>query len=368
MSQRVIVSVTNDLVTDQRVDKTCETLKNLGFDVLLIGRLLPDSLPIHRDYQTKRFRLLFRKKAFFYAEFNFRLFLYLLFHKANLLISNDIDTALANRWIQKIKKIPLIIDCHEYFTGVPELVGREKTIKTWKRIERKTLPKANEVITVNQSLANLFKDEYNINVHVVRNVPANHSFTNRTTKPIFDFKYIIYQGAVNVDRGLEEMIEAMQFIENHKLVIAGKGDILESLKNHTSSLEWKDKIVFLGAIKPNELKNYTQQAELGLSLEKDTCINYKYCLPNKLFDYIQAGIPVLTSDLPEMKIIVDQYQIGETILSHQPKDIADAIKKILSNKVQYDIYCNNCVEASKNLSWEYESKILETIFAKYLKH
>lgn len=367
MKPRVIVSVINDLVTDQRVSRTCDTLQEVGFDVLLVGRKLPDSLPLHRNYSTKRFNMLFRKKLFFYAEYNLKLFFFLLFKKTDLLVANDIDTALANHWIHTIKKTPLLIDCHEYFCGVPELVGRKNIIRVWKRIEKKVLPKANRVITVNNSIASLLQQEYHIDVDVIKNVPKKITVNKNTNINYPNSPFIIYQGAVNIDRGIEEMINAMQYLPDFKFVIAGKGDILENLKQYTSSLEWKDRIVFLGVLTPELLKTYTQQAVLGISLEKDTCINYHYCLPNKLFDYIHAGIPVLVSDLPEMRNIVNHFQVGQVTTSYQPKNIAETIQKMYQNTEQMNLYRKNALKAAEELCWEKESKILANIYSNYLK-
>lgn len=339
----------------------------MGFDVLLIGRLLPNSSPIDRSYATKRFKLLFKKKAFFYFEYNFRLFLFLLFNKADLLIANDIDTALANHAIQKIKKTPLIIDCHEYFCGVPELLGRTRTIRIWKRIEKAALTYATQVITVNDSIAALLSKEYQIEVKVIKNVPSRKIIEDEVKISNSFFPYIIYQGAVNIDRGIEEMIEAMQFLPDYHFVIAGKGDILQKLQQYVATLAWKDTIIFLGSLSPEKLRSFTRQAVLGVSMEKDTCINYHYCLPNKLFDYIQSGIPVLVSDLPEMRQIVERYQVGEYIGAHDSRILADKIKSMLDDSDKIDYYRQQTIEAAKELCWEKESKLLENIFSPFLK-
>src|ERR1039457_87445 len=126
--KRIIVSVTNDLTTDQRVDRSCNTLVKMGFDVLLVGRLLKQSLELEsRNYRTKRMKLWFTRGPLFYAEYNLRLFFFLLVHKTDILFSNDLDTLPANYLISGILNLPLVHDCHEYFRGVPELNGRRFT-------------------------------------------------------------------------------------------------------------------------------------------------------------------------------------------------------------------------------------------------
>ena len=128
--------MTNDLSTDQRVHKTCMVLQEKGWEVLLVGRKLPESLQLNRPYATRRMQLLFRKGFAFYAEYHLRLFLFLLVHRADLLWSNDLDTLWPNHWVSCLKRVALVYDAHEYFTGVPELNSRPKVRAVWKKIEK----------------------------------------------------------------------------------------------------------------------------------------------------------------------------------------------------------------------------------------
>lgn len=376
-----IVSVTNDLTTDQRVDRTCMTLVKSGYDVLLVGRRLRASRELTpRSYQMQRLRILFEKGPLFYAEYNITLFFFLLFRKFELVVSNDLDTLPASylaalfknpayRILYPRSRLLHIHDCHEYFRGVPELNGRPVVTGVWKWIEDRIFPRLKYVMAVNQSVADLYSREYGNRITVVRNVPFRRPLggaNNRASLHIRDDrKIILYQGAVNVDRGLEEAIQAMKYLKtNAVLVIAGIGDIWDTLRKSTLEQELGNKVLFLGQIPFQDLYAYTLMADLGLSIEKDVSINYHYCLPNKFLDYIQANVPVLVSPFPEMKAIVDQYHIGEFIESHDPVNIAFNLDSMLNDQEKLDIYKKNLLLAASDLCWEREEGKLKDMLGR----
>jgi glycosyltransferase involved in cell wall biosynthesis len=359
--KRIIISVTTDLVTDQRVHRAALTLQQAHFDVLLIGRKLKDSLPLSDlPYKTKRFSLLWERGPLFYAAFNLRLFFFLLFNKADILYSNDLDTLLPNYLISKLKNKKLYYDCHEYFTGMPELEGRKFPYRVWKSIERSIFPKLKNVITINDSMAKIYFDEYDIPLAVVRNLPLTPDEKDIHHKSKKDFqlpdkKLIIFQGAgINMERGAEEALLAMQYVNDAVLVFAGSGDVMPKLKNMSEEFKLQEKVFFTGKLPPAELKALTRLAHLGLSLDKDTNINYRFSLPNKLFDYIHAGIPVLASPLPEISKIISEYTIGELISNHNPEHIAEKINGMLSDEPQLMIWKENLKRAAAELNWEKE--------------
>jgi len=368
--KKVIVSVINDLASDQRVHKVCTTLSNLGFEVLLVGRKLSNSPDLDkREYKTKRMRLLFNKGPLFYAEYNKRLTLFLLFHKFDLLVSNDLDTLLANYVVSKIKSKPLVYDSHEYFTEVPELQGR-KAKKLWEYIEARIFPKLNDIITVNKSIAELYNKKYGKNLKVVRNVPFHKLNIEELTKADLGIpeqdRVIILQGAgINMDRGAEEAILAMNYLNHVVLLIVGSGDVLEVLKQMVIEHKLDNKVRFIPRQSIDKLYAYTALSDVGLSLDKDTNLNYRFSLPNKIFDYIQCGTPVLASNLPEVRNIIQSYKVGLVLEEHSPKSIAKSLDFMLNSDFKKK-HKTQLAKAASELSWENESKILEEIYKKYL--
>jgi glycosyltransferase involved in cell wall biosynthesis len=350
---KAIVSVINDLSTDQRVHKVCSSLQTMGYEVVLVGRKQRLSLPLQaRSYRTKRMSLLFEKGPLFYAFFQFRLFCLLLFSKADVLVSNDLDTLLPNYLVSKIKGSFLVYDSHEIFCEVPELQKTHLKRKIWKGLERMLFPRLIQVFTVNESIAAIYKAEYGITLHVLRNVPllssAPYEVKSRADLGLpEDKKIVLLQGAgINVDRGAEEAVEAMVSLPDVVLLIIGNGDVIPSLHARVKELKMEERVRFIAK----------------LTLDKDTNVNYRYSLPNKLFDYIHAGVPVLATNLVEVKKIVEQYQVGCIIPDLTAANLALILKRVLDDKETLKVWKENTKLAAENLCWEKESVVLKEVY------
>jgi glycosyltransferase involved in cell wall biosynthesis len=366
---KIIVSVTNDLVTDNRVDKVCNFLNDNNFDVLLVGRKLPTSLPLSpRKYKVHRLRLISKKGALFYAEFNIRLFIFILFNKSKYLISNDLDTLLANYCASVLKRNKLFYDSHELYTEVPELVHRPRVKKIWESIEGWIFPKLNKIYTVNDAIAGFYKKKYKKEISVIRNIaPLWNPKGIKSRKELGlpeDKTLLIVQGAgINVDRGIEELVQAMSKVDTScTLVIVGSGDVIETLKKLTSDNHLEDRVLFFGKRPYLEMMDFTAHASWGFSLDKDSNLNYRFSLPNKIFDYIQASTPIVCTDLIEVKKIVSDYQVGVFIPSHSPEILANFINGLLANKAQHATFVDNCKKAAQFLCWENEERKLKDIY------
>ncbi|MCR4658794.1 MAG: glycosyltransferase [Bacteroidales bacterium] len=364
------MAVINDLVTDQRVDKTCTALTEAGYDVTLIGRLLPGSKPVSRNYKTSRMRLLFRKKAVFYAEYNVRLLFKLLFSRANMFYSNDVDTLPACAIAAKLRRKKLFFDAHELFSEVPELVCRGRVKRVWQWVERHFIPCVDGAMTVCQSVADEYRNVTGVRMDVVRNLALYNPVP--ATKPAESIpRILLYQGAVNIGRGIDWLIEAMGYLEGYSLVIAGDGDVLDEMKALAKQKPWAERIVFLGRVVPDELHKLTKTASLGMVLLENMGLNYYYSLPNRVGDFLQAGVPIVATDFPEIASVVNKYSTGSIIGNDakRPRLLAEAIKNAVAHwdAMPADEYAKVFERAKRDLCWENEKKVflklIDTIFS-----
>jgi len=363
--KKIIISVSNDVVTDQRILRIAGTLSREGFEIQIVGRWLKSSrLKPNDPFNIHRFRMLFQSGPLFYAFFNIRLFFFLLLRRADLYISNDLDTLLANYLASRIKNIPLFYDSHEYFSEVPELIGRAKTRRLWLKIEKSILPHLKYTYTVSPSIADVYVKQYSISMGVIRNCPElNDSEVVVGDIPGYgDKKIIIYQGVLNIGRGLDHLIEAMQYISNALFLIVGDGPEYARLSGLSRFFNVEEKVMMMGKVSPQELKGITLLADLGISIEENLGLNYYFGLPNKIFDYIHAKVPVLVSPFPEMKSLLVQYDLGESLISREPYKIGQQINSILGNAKKNLKWRRNLEIARKDLCWENEEgKLIEII-------
>lgn len=359
---RILVSVFSNLFTDQRVEKVCRTLHEKGYEVELIGNDWGGAPPLHRPYPVERIALKSKTLKTAYPEFNYKL-AQILKKKAGgktVLLSNDLDTLAANYLVSRQKRIPLVFDSHEIYTEMPALQGRF-TQKVWRWLEKKLLPEVQYMITASESYAFWFQQKYGISKPVViQNFPFRQQIV--PNREAGSTKIIMYQGAINPSRGLDKIIPAMALIPDAHLWIAGAGPKLVEYQQFSKTLGLAERIKFLGSASPHELRGITLKADVGLSIEENNGESYYYSLPNKVSDYIQARIPVVVSDFPEMKKIVNSYQVGVTIDHHAPEELSRKIRMVL-NKGK-DFYKEHLEVAAKHLCWENEALKLLQLFDK----
>jgi glycosyltransferase involved in cell wall biosynthesis len=198
---------------------------------------------------------------------------------------------------------------------------------------------------------------------VLRNVPVFEGVYKVKTRTELqlpeDKKIVILQGSgINIDRGAEEAVEAMKEVSDAVLLILGSGDVIGELKRYVNENELNEKVIFKDRMPYQQMIAHTRISDLGLTLDKDTNINYRYSLPNKLFDYIHAGIPTLGSDLKEVTSIIRQYDVGDVISEVEPQLLAKKITEMLSSE-KLEVWKKNCLLAREELNWNKESEVLK---------
>lgn len=366
----ITVSVISDLATDQRVIRICTTLQSMGFDVRVIARKLKNSLPLETyPFKATRIRCYFSKGTLQYAEFMTKLFFRLLLRRTNYFLANDLDTLLPNYLVSRLRRKHLFYDTHEYFTGVPELAASPVKRKIWKKLEDLILPRLKTVYTINNSVRDEYQKEYGIPISVVRNVPMAIPVEPAVMPEHWKGKTILLvQGAgLNVGRSCIEMIDAMPFLDDRfHLVFIGGGTAWNELQQRRADLQLENRIDMMDRMHPAKLRSYTLLAHLGISLDTFEVKNYLFCLPNKLFDYLLAGIPVFATAIPEVKNIIDQYGCGVTISNLSPEHIAEEITALMSDSERYEKMKANAVAASRELRWETEQEKLKDIYKPFL--
>jgi glycosyltransferase involved in cell wall biosynthesis len=360
---RIIFTVSNDLSYDQRMHRICHSLASNHFDVMLVGRTRPHSIPLTtKAFRQKRLSCISQKGFLFYAEYNVRLFLFLLFQKKyDAICSIDLDTLPAGFLASILRQKKRVFDAHEYFSEVPEVVNRPMVKSFWEMIARRILPHYKHAYTVGKHLAAIFEQAYQVPFQVVRNaaVLSEHKPDNHTSSQ----KILLYQGALNEGRGLEATIEAMQYLDGITLVLVGEGDLSTKLRALTDDLQLGDKVVFKGFMEPIQLKVVTQQAWLGINLLENRGLSYYYSLANKFFDYVQAGVPILTMDFPEYKALNQEHEVAYLLSEPKPELIAIAIRNMLFEPNYYEKLQQNCLVARNFWNWSQEEITLLRIWS-----
>ncbi len=347
------------------MQRICTSLSNAGYTILLVGRNLHNSVTLKKEnFKQKRLRCWFNKGFMFYAEYNMRLFVYLLFAKMDAVCAIDLDTILPCYFVSALRSKKRIYDAHELFTEMKEIITRSPVKKIWNPIEKFAVPKFRSGYTVSYSIAAEFKKRYDVAYDVIFNMPVqtDNLISQQKTNEYRQYgKFILYQGAVNEARGLEDLVIAMQQVDAI-LLIYGDGNIYKKIGQLIIENNLEEKVLLKGKVVPAELANITANAYIGVNLVEPVGLNQFYSLANKFFDYIQACVPQVTMNFPEYKRINDEFNIAVLIETVNKNEIAQAINLLINDIVLYNKLKNNCTVARAILNWQQEEKKLISFY------
>ncbi len=359
MSQkRIILTVTNNLRYDQRMQRICSSLSAQGYHVTLIGRSSNNDVALATaPYHQIRIPCRFKKGKAFYLEFQIKLLWTLLRSSADAICAIDLDTIMpvyvASRW----HRIPRLYDAHELFCEMKEIVSRPAIYRIWKGIERSMVPKFQLGYTVNEPIADIFFKMYQVRYAVIRNMPFRRNGISQGQRT----GYIYYQGAVNEGRCFELLIPAMKWVDR-TLIICGDGNFFQQAQQLALAHGVQDKIEFKGMVAPESLGDLAAGASVGITLFDPSGTSNYLSLANRYFDYIQFGLPQLCVDYPVYRALQTQFATALLIQDLSPENIAASLNKLLSDPVLYQQLQDASLKARQVYCWEEEEKRLISIY------
>jgi len=304
---------------------------------------------------------------FFYLRFAYLLIKELFKNKSDIYFAEDLYTLPFVATIAKIRKAKLYYNSRELYAFLGGLRNRPFLQKMVKSIEQFYIKKVDLVLTTGEMDSEFLKKFYKItNTIEIRNIPLLQMPAQTVNyREMFDIPrnslIMIYQGVLLVGRGIPIILQAMKELPELYLIIIGDGEQKNNFAQMTTELGISYRVFFIGTINQKELINFTAGGDIGLSLIENISISYYHALPNKLFEYIMAGIPVLASALPQMKKIIDDYNIGETIQLEKSEELINSLSKWIDQPLLLKEYKKNCLVAAQELNWQSEFKRVRNI-------
>lgn len=323
----------------------------------MLGRKLKTSPPVPPDIPNKRVKLWFNKGILFYLNLNIYFAYSLWRSKSRIIYANDTDSLFGAFLGNLSGRKKLVFDAHEYFSEVPELQGKPLKQRLWRAVENLVIPKAKLCLTVSNLVAKAYQERFSKKFHLIRNIST--SLREEKYEGTLPEKFVLYQGALNLGRGIELMIDSVPYFpEDLHLVIVGDGDVATELNMQAERSKHKYRIHFTGRQTPAKVSSITKRAILGLSLEEDLGFNYRAALPNKIFSYLHAEIPCICSDLPEMKSFVESNQIGRVLKSRNPLGLAKEVHHLIECREEF---IPRIKTAKQNNNWSIEGEKLKQL-------
>jgi glycosyltransferase involved in cell wall biosynthesis len=355
----------SNLATDQRLHKMAASLQALGYTPTLVGfNLGANTTWPAKSYLQTQFGRLPKRGPLLYLVANYKLLDHLWNDDADVFVANDIDVLPAAWLAAQLRRRKLVLDCHELYTELPSLQQRPFVRWVWQTIEQLLLPRADALITVNHLLANYFKERYGINAHVVYNYPLPQpSQVLPSVQQRLANKILIYQGSLQAGRGLELMLQTMSLLPDCTLWIVGDGPLYDSLRQQAQPLP---NVRLWGAVPFADLPAITAQATVGLSLENGDALNLQYATPNKVYDYLAAGLPVVISNLPGLRSQTEPYQAGVVLHQHTPQALAQTVSQLLGDAQAYAALCAGAARAAQHYVWDAQTPVIGAAYAQAL--
>ena len=228
-------------------------------------------------------------------------------------------------------------DVRELYPHVPATVGKPWARAFWSLLERRYIRRADVLMTVGDAIADRLTATYGVaRPAVLYNIPTRKPIPPRPAPLVPglgpDTVTILHQGHMMKERGCEELVAAMRDIEGAVLVFLGGGPLRAALQEQAEALGVAQRVHFIDPVSSDRLLEHTAAADLGVTPLRDTCLNRRFALPNKLFEYLMAGLPVIASDLPEIRRVVAPHDVGILCEPGNQAALTDALRRAVAQK------------------------------------
>ncbi|MCX7875757.1 MAG: glycosyltransferase [Melioribacteraceae bacterium] len=362
--KKICIAFLGNPYHDSRVTNLYNSLIEDGYEVSVISfNWFADKISNNKNYIIHEIS---RKQGSlnFYLSFLTKLFSSLIKSKADIFFAEDIYTLPIVVLIAKIKKAKIFYNSREIYSFIGGLRNRPFLQKIITSIEKYFIKKVDLVLTTGEMDTEFLKNFYSLeNVITVRNIPLyqepkyNFDFRSKFNIPT-NYKILLYQGILIDGRGISIILKALQKIHNAVFILLGEGSEKEKFIKEAKELNVYERVSFAGSYPQDELINFTSSADIGLALIENISISYYHALPNKLFEYIMANVPVVSCSLPQMKNIVEKYKVGIVVDLDNVEDVISSINNLINDEKTLIKFKINCKEAAKELNWQNEYQIL----------
>jgi len=362
----------SEYTVDSRVRNETESLKNqYEIDVYCLNNGMNSVDESRNGIRLTRFGIHSSNKITRFITSYIAMLFYSLKQNITMVHAHDLNALPVAFLISKMKRVPLIYDSHELWSESTHGKYPQWVISFAKRIEIYCAHRAKHVITVSESIAEHLKKLFdNKNVSVIRNVPSyvhdgsfnlfREKFGIPSSTPIF-----LYQGLISEARGVKMILDALALLDkelHYSFVFLGNGPFKVNLKNLVSDYQLSERVLIEDAVSQDVLLKYTSSADIGVHAIDNSCLNHDYCLPNKIFEYVNAGIGVICPDLTELSKFINVEKVGTTYTCEDANALSLEIDKYIRNVDLITEAKNAAVQSRIHLNWQAEESILYGIY------
>ncbi len=381
---KIAMLVINAFTHDTRVQKEAKALTQAGYEVTVFalhGKGLLEQ-ETRDGYQVERIRVRSRVwgthlfiRLLKYLEFSARVIRCIVRLHPGFVHAHDVNALLPAYIAARLASAYLIYDAHELWAERRAVLLRSDFLRRFvKFIEGTLARRADAVVTVNPSIADLLAKQYNLSsvpialMHCQEYEEAERTDILRQEFSIpEDYHIVIYAGLMCRGRGLENMIAAARYLDKAVVVLMGPNRMKGKLRGLIAEQNLENRVFIREPVPPSDVTRYVSSADLGVIPTQNVDLSYYYGSGNKLFHYLMAGIPAAVSDHPEKRRIVEAYNVGVVFDETDPQNIALVINQLLKDEQTYQAMCARARQVSRDVfNWEIESRKLLTLYQRLL--